>query len=52
MFAIIAAICFAISLLCDIIGGNATQYVLDFALGGALAIALHLALGTPWPWQK
>ena len=53
MWAILGVVCFAIALLCNIIGGNAAPYMLDFALAGAICVALHLAWGIGLPaWRR
>jgi hypothetical protein len=54
MFAIIAAILFAMALLCQLVTGIPHALVTDFALGGFLAVALHLASAGPftWPWRR
>lgn len=50
MFGIAAVICFAIALILHLIGGHA-GLVLDFTLGGLLALAVHLLYD--WrPWGR
>lgn len=51
MIAFIAALCFAVALVVHLIGGHA-DVVYDFLIGGALAVALHLAFGIGWPWVR
>lgn len=48
MFALIAAILFAVALILQIVGG--TDLVVVLTLGGFLCVALHLLWGT-WPWR-
>ena len=50
MLALIAAICFAVALILHLVGGHA-GLVTDFALGGLLAVALHLAFAVALPWR-
>lgn len=51
MFAIAAAILFAVALILHLVGGHA-GLVLDFELGGLLAVALHLAFAVALPWAR
>lgn len=46
MFAVLAAIAFAVALILHLVGGSAGTHVLDFELAGLLCIALHLIFGT------
>jgi hypothetical protein len=52
MWAIVAVILFALALLLHVIGGHAAQYVTDFALGGLIALALHMVWGVAIPWRR
>lgn len=47
MIAILAVVAFALALILHLIGHGAAHYVTDFALGGLLLVALHLALAGP-----
>ena len=50
MFGIIAVVCFALALILHLIGGHA-DLVTDFALGGLLALSVHLLYD--WrPWGR
>ena len=51
MFAFIAAVLFALALILHLLGTGPHGIVLTFTLGGLLAVALHLALGTGLPWR-
>lgn len=51
MLALIAALLFAIALIVHLIGTHA-DLVLDFLIGGALAVALHLAFAVALPWAR
>jgi hypothetical protein len=50
MFAIIAAILFGVGLMLDVAGLTGDWSWLLWA--GLLALALHVALGTPIPWRR
>ena len=49
MFAVLAAIGFAIALILHLIGGSAAAHVTDFEIAGLLCIALHLVFGPVIP---
>jgi hypothetical protein len=51
MFAIIAAILFALGLLLDLIGTGG-QLLSALMWAGLLALALHFALGTALPFRR
>ena len=51
MFALAAVVCFAIALILRLVGGHA-DLVLDFLIGGALGVALHLAFAVALPWGR
>lgn len=51
MFAFLAALAFGLALLLDLL--NLAGHVIGTAtLIGFLLLALHFALGTPWPWRR
>jgi hypothetical protein len=52
MWAVVAVILFALALGCHLIGGSAAQYVLDFELGGLIALALQMVWGVAIPWRR
>jgi hypothetical protein len=52
MWAVVAVILFAVALLLHVVGGSATQYVLDFEIGGFIALALHMVWGIAIPWRR
>jgi hypothetical protein len=52
MWAIIAVILFALALVFHLAGGSVAQYVLDFELGGLIALALHMVWGVAVPWRR
>lgn len=52
MFAILAAIAFAIALILNLVGGHAGKFVLDFALAGGICVACHLVWGGWRPWER
>jgi len=49
MFAILAALGFAIALILHLLAGPYGSLVTSFALGGLLCVALHLATGAAVP---
>jgi hypothetical protein len=51
MLGLAACICFAIALVLHLVGGAQGGVVLDFLIGGALALAIHLLYD--WrPWTR
>jgi hypothetical protein len=46
MFAVAAAVLFAVALVLHLVGGSAGAHVTDFELAGLLCVALHLCFGT------
>ena len=52
MFAIIAVLAFAISLILNVVGGHSAKYVLDFELAGLICVAAHLVWGGWRPWER
>lgn len=51
MFAFFAALAFGLALLLDLLN-LAGHLVGTITLAGLLLLALHVALGTPWPWHR
>ena len=52
MWAVIAAIAFALALILHLVGHGAAKYVEDFWLAGLIFISLHLAFGWNVLWGR
>jgi hypothetical protein len=51
MWAVLAVIAFALSLIFHLAGGNVAQYVLDAELAGLICLAAHFAWSAQ-PWKR
>lgn len=49
MFAVVAAICFGVALILDLLNTGG-EYLTVFALAGLLALAIHFV--APLPWRR
>jgi hypothetical protein len=52
MWAILAVILFALSLVFHLAAGSVAKYVLDFELGGLIALSLHFVWAVAVPWRR
>lgn len=52
MFAVAAAVCFALAFVLHVVAHNDAKIVTDAEILGWLFIAAHLAWGLPVPWGR
>ena len=52
MWAVLAAIAFAVALILHLVGHGVAKYVIDFELAGFILIALHLAFPWNFAWAR